>query len=62
MSGLKRQASSRWRLWLVGSILGLLVLTVCVRLVWLHVLETQYLRDISDEITFAIKNFQLIAE
>ena len=51
MSGLKRQASSRWRLWLVGSILGLLALTVCVRLVWLHVLETQYLRDISDEIT-----------
>ena len=51
MSGLKRQASSRWRLWLVGSILGLLVLTVCVRLVWLHVLETQHLKDIGDEIT-----------
>ena len=46
-----RQASSRWRLWFVGTILGLLVTTVCGRLVWLHVFETQHLRDISDEIT-----------
>ena len=51
MNSLTRQASSRWRLWLVGSVLGLLVITVCGRLVWLHVLETQHLRDISDEIT-----------
>jgi cell division protein FtsI (penicillin-binding protein 3) len=51
MNASTRQASSRWRLWLVGSVLGLLVITVCGRLVWLHVLETQHLRDISDEIT-----------
>ena len=51
MSTQIRQASSRWRLWFVGTILGLLVTTVCGRLVWLHVFETQHLRDISDEIT-----------
>jgi len=47
----KRQASSRWRLWFVGSVLGMLVITVCGRLVWLHVFETQHLKDIGDEIT-----------
>jgi len=51
MSAQKRQASSRWRLWFVGSVLGLLVITVCGRLVWLHVFETQHLKDIGDEIT-----------
>ena len=51
MSAQKRQASSRWRLWFVGSVLGMLVITVCGRLVWLHVFETQHLKDISDEIT-----------
>ena len=51
MSTQIRQASSRWRLWFVGTILGLIVTTVCGRLVWLHVFETQHLRDISDEIT-----------
>ena len=50
MSGLKRHIKSLEALagWFYSR---LLVLTVCVRLVWLHVLETQYLRDISDEIT-----------
>jgi cell division protein FtsI (penicillin-binding protein 3) len=48
MSGQKRQASSRWRLWFVGSVLGLLVMTVCGRLVLLHVFETQQLKDIGD--------------
>ena len=51
MSTQIRQASSRWRLWFVGTILGLLVTIVCCRLVWLHVFETQHLRNISDEIT-----------
>ena len=51
MSAQKRQASSRWRLWFVGSVLGMLVITVCGRLVWLHVFETQHLKDIGDEIT-----------
>ena len=51
MSAKKRQASSRWRLWFVGSVLGMLVITVCGRLVWLHVFETQHLKDIGDEIT-----------
>jgi len=51
MSAQKRQASSRWRLWFVGSVLGILVITVCGRLVWLHVFETQHLKDIGDEIT-----------
>ena len=51
MSANERLASSRWRLWLVGLALGLLASIVCGRLVWLHVLETRNLRDISDEIT-----------
>lgn len=51
MRAQKRQASSRWRLCFVGSILGMLVITVCGRLVWLHVFETQHLKDIGDEIT-----------
>ena len=50
MSTQIRLASSSWRLWFVGTILAL-VTTVCGRLVWLHVFETQHLRDISDEIT-----------
>jgi cell division protein FtsI (penicillin-binding protein 3) len=32
-------------------VLGTLVITICGRLVWLHVFETQHLKDISDEIT-----------
>ena len=51
MSANERLASSSWRLWLVGLALGLLASIVCGRLVWLHVLETRNLRDISDEIT-----------
>ena len=51
MSVSERLASSRWRLWFVGLALGLLASIVCRRLVWLHVLETRNLRDISDEIT-----------
>jgi cell division protein FtsI (penicillin-binding protein 3) len=51
MSGPKRQASNRWRLRFVGTVLSLLVLTVCGRLVWLHVFETQHLKDLGDEIT-----------
>ncbi len=51
MIALKRQASSSWRLWFVGMILGLLVAIICGRLVWLHVIETQNLKDIGDEIT-----------
>ena len=51
MTVAKRQASSGWRLWFVGSVLGLLVIIVCGRLVWLHVFETQHLKDIGDEIT-----------
>ena len=51
MSTNERLASSCWRLWLVGLALGLLAFIVCGRLVWLHVLETRNLRDISDEIT-----------
>ncbi len=35
-----RQASSRWRLWFVGIIIGVLVITVCGRLVWLHDIKT----------------------
>ena len=52
----KRQASSGWRLWFVGSVLGLLVAIVCGRLVWLHVVETQHLKDIGDEITIRYQN------
>jgi len=51
VSAKKRQASSRWRLCFIGVTLSLLAMTVCGRLVWLHVLETGNLRDISDEIT-----------
>ena len=51
MSANERLASSSWRLWLVGLALSLLASIVCGRLVWLHVLETRNLRDISDEIT-----------
>ena len=51
MSANERLASSCWRLWLVGLALGLLASIVCGRLIWLHVLETRNLRDISDEIT-----------
>ena len=51
MSANERLASSCWRLWFVGLALGLLAFIVCGRLVWLHVLETRNLRDISDEIT-----------
>ena len=51
MSVNERLASSRWRLWFVGLALGLLAVIVCGRLIWLHVLETRNLRDISDEIT-----------
>ena len=51
MSANERLASSRWRLWLVGLVLGLLASIVCGRLIWLHVLETRNLKDMSDEIT-----------
>ena len=51
MSANERLASSRWRLWLVGLALGLLASIVCGRLIWLHVLETRNLKDMSDEIT-----------
>ena len=51
MSGPKRQASNRWRRRFVGTVLSLRVLTVCGRLVWLHVFETQHLKDLGDEIT-----------
>ena len=51
MTARERQASSRWRLWFIGVALSLLAMTVCGRLIWLHVLETRNLRDISDEIT-----------
>ena len=51
MSAAKRHAASSWRLWMVGSVLGGLFVIVCARLVWLHVLETQHLRSLSDEIT-----------
>jgi cell division protein FtsI (penicillin-binding protein 3) len=36
---------------MVGSVLSALLCVVCARLVWLHVLETQHLRDLGDEIT-----------
>lgn len=46
-----RQASKGWRLWMVGSLIGLGFLAIGTRLVWLHVLETEHLRDLGDEIT-----------
>ncbi len=52
----KRKASNGWRLWFVGSVLGLLATTVCCRLVWLHVFETQHLKDLGDEITIRYQN------
>ena len=46
-----RQASKGWRLWMVGSLIGLGFLAIGTRLVWLHVFETEHLRDLGDEIT-----------
>jgi Cell division protein FtsI/penicillin-binding protein 2 len=51
MKQVKRHAAAGWRLWMAGSVLGVMVCVVCARLVWLHVFETQHLRDLGDEIT-----------
>lgn len=51
MSQASRQAAAAWRMWIVGSTLSLVFLAIGARLVWLHVFETQHLRDIGDEIT-----------
>lgn len=46
-----RHASKSWRLWLVGSLISTAFVMIGARLVWLHVFETQHLRDLGDEIT-----------
>jgi len=46
-----RHAAKSWRLWLIGSLISVGFLAISARLVWLHVFETQHLKDLSDEIT-----------
>ena len=51
MSSQRRDASAAWRLRLVGGLLGLVVFAIGFRLVWLHVVTTETLKGIGDEIT-----------
>ena len=51
MSSQRRDASAALRLRLVGGLLGLVVFAIGFRLVWLHVVTTETLKGIGDEIT-----------